>query len=722
MSTSLREQLNPAQWEAVSSVEGSVLVIAGAGSGKTRTIVYRLAHLVEQGVAPQSILLLTFTRKAAQEMLQRAETLFGHNLTGTQGGTFHSFAYQVLRRFPPEGFPRNFTIMDRPDAESVLKEVKGAHGVGKGDKSFPKIGAVLELIGKSRNKEMDLRDLLPREAFHLMPYADDFLLMADEYAKLKANQALMDYDDLLFHLETLLKTRDDVREHFFRQYNHIMVDEYQDTNLVQARLVELLAKGPNDNGNIVSKSVMAVGDDAQSIYAFRGANIVNIQLFPQFFPGTKIVKLEQNYRSTQPVLHLTNSILAGSEAHFRKSLWSEKTAGPLPRLYRPLSDRTQAKRMVEIINELLKTYQPNEIAVLFRAGYQSFALEMELSRAGMPFAKYGGLRYAETAHVKDMLSFVRLVRNPLDLPAWQRAVSHVQGVGPKTSGKIFTHMRTGDTKALDKAASKWPELGQLIKALDMWRAARLNPAGLLERILEFYRPIFEQRYADDYPRREAALEELQHLAAGYEDLDMFLADISLENPEPGADEHPEDKLTLSTIHSAKGLEWDAVLIMDLVEDRFPSRHALNKPDDLEEERRLMYVACTRAREFLGLFAPCSVTPRGSQFSDPATPSPFVREIPAQYYDEYRESYSGMLQSCGGAGQACETIAQPSVSSAGDATPLPPPPQQPGKLGFCTHKIFGRGKIIKAIPPDKYQVNFPDFGLKVIVADYLQMED
>lgn len=424
------KELNAAQYEAVTTLDGPVLVIAGAGSGKTRTVVYRLANLLERGVPASSILLLTFTRKAANEMLQRASRLLGYGVQGIAGGTFHAFAYSLLRQYHParlEG--RDLTIMDGADSVAAIQHCKDALGIARGDKSFPKTQTVLSLLSKSRNKELPLDEVLRREAYHLLVHADGVSRIGEAYAEYRAEHGLLDYDDLLFEVERLLRERPDLLAHLRDRYRYIMVDEYQDTNLVQARLVQLLA---GEGGN-----VMAVGDDAQSIYAFRGANVQNILSFPQFFPGTRIIKLEENYRSTQPVLDLTNAILAEAPQAYRKHLYTSREDGVLPQVVRPLSDLTQASIVVSRVSELLRTYPPHEIAVLFRAGFHSYHVEVQLNKLGIRFRKYGGVRYSEAAHVKDVMAYARLVLNPLDLPAFQRVAALSRGVGPKTTLRLY---------------------------------------------------------------------------------------------------------------------------------------------------------------------------------------------------------------------------------------------------------------------------------------------
>lgn len=711
MSIDLNNELNDAQREAVLTTEGPVLVIAGAGSGKTRTIVYRLAHLVEQGVDPAQILLLTFTRKAAQEMLQRAETILGRPLTGTSGGTFHSFAYATLRRNCADiGFPSGFTLMDRADSENICKEVKDSLKLGKGDRSYPKKGTLLDVITKSRNKELTIQEVLEREAYHLSPYLDDLTQVADGYAQFKREHALVDYDDLLFLLDELLENNEPLRNQLQTRYRYIMVDEYQDTNLVQARIVHHLA---GDKGN-----VMAVGDDAQSIYAFRGANVANILDFPKIFEGTSIIKLEKNYRSVQPILDLTNEILRGAATRFDKDLHSDRASTLLPEVVYPLSDQTQARLVVDQILELKRKYLLHEIAVLFRAGYQSFPLEVALTRIGIDYQKYGGIRFHEAAHIKDVLAYLRLVLNPHDLLAWQRAMDHIKGVGPKTVAKIYKALHSGDDKYLAKMTKKHEPLRELFSELDALRAMQPKPSALLERILTFYQPILVDKYPDDYPKRLAGLDQLSQIAVSYSDMDQFLGDLSLDG-DPDEEKRKENAVVLSTVHSAKGLEWNAVILIDLVEDRFPSRKAMQRSDDMEEERRLLYVACTRAKDSLKLFVPSSVYNRASGMSDPTLPSPFVLELPGHTFERIKESYGGRLDKRHTAGKSTQASTTKQGSPDFSSTESVPR-TDPSKLGFCRHKIFGKGKIIAQPEPNKFKINFPGFGVKTIIGDYLEM--
>ena len=786
-------QLNPAQLEAATTLEGPVLVIAGAGSGKTRTIVYRLARLVESGVPASSILLLTFTRKAAHEMLERARRLMGDRgmpdlsetvapdaagyagghaggLAGVQGGTFHAYAYSVLRLFQPEGYGRHLTVMDSHDILAALQHCREELKAGKGDRSFPKNQTINGLLSKCRNKEASLEDIVRRDAPHLMPHVETMALMADAYGHFKREKSLLDYDDLLFTLEEVLLTRPEALAYCRRRHQYIMVDEYQDTNPVQARLAGLVAgldpealaagKKPSPDTPFTG-NLMVVGDDAQSIYAFRGADVRNILRFPDLFPGTRLVRLEENYRSTQPVLDLSNAVLEHASEGYAKRLFTRREGSLKPNILRPMSDRTESVLVAGRIVELMRVYPPHEIAVLFRAGFHSYGLEVALNKLGIAFRKYGGIRYTEAAHIKDAMSFVRLVLNSMDFTAFTRMAELSKGVGAKTCLKIYQQTAAGDTAGLAKTLARFPELAADLAFIDRIRQMRLAPAALLGEVLEHYSARLETLYPDDYPRRMQGLEELVHIASAYSDLDMLIADLSLEDPVQ--EEGREDGVVLSTIHSAKGLEWSAVLILDLVEERFPSRHAMVRPEDFEEERRLMYVACTRARESLDLYVPATVYDKGSGGSIPANPSPFVRELKPDLYVEWQEGYAGGLvrkergtvRSAGAAPVSLAARKREERERAGpggafpvgngDAYPRPDqaaretehardpegfqglgqgtaPVAKPSECGFCRHRIFGRGKIVQHLPPDKYRVNFPGVGLKVIMAAYLSMED
>ncbi len=732
--------LNEAQYKAVTAGNNPLLVIAGAGSGKTRTIVYRLAHLAENGVNPYSILLLTFTKKAAQEMLHRATHLLGTDLMGVQGGTFHAFSYTLLRQFPPSWAKNALSILDSSDCSNIIGQCREEKKIGKGDRSFPKNTTILGLISKARNKETTLEEILRRENQHLLPHIDALAELETMYHAYRKEHNVLDYDDLLFELEASLQENPNLLARMHDRFQHIMVDEYQDTNMVQARLVRLLTGKET--------AVMAVGDDAQSIYAFRGANVQNIMDFPKLFENCEIVRLEENYRSVQPILNIANSILENAPVGFQKNLFSHREYDEnqtVVQVVRPLSDLSQAKICAKFINELLLKEQADDIAVLFRAGYQSYHLEVELNKLGIAFKKYGGVKYTEASHIKDVLSYLRLLLNPMDLPAFERMASLCKGIGPKTAQKLFSLAMVGDKEGLQKACKKFPDFwSDLLLLMEIQKNA-YTPEKALRVIIDQYQPRMEILYPDDWPRRQQGLEELLGIASSYTDLAVFMADLSLENPDDN-EEDMQKSIVLSTVHSAKGLEWKHVFILDLVEDRFPSRHALVRPEDYEEERRLLYVACTRAKDSLRLFVPQNVFQRGQGYEERATPSPFIREIHPHLYEEVFEQYGGVLVKQAMAKSALKTVGQAKTSildsfkNAMDfdekqekqekkaplvfdtpkeenisANPLK-------KLGFCKHKVFGRGKVIEEIEGEKVRVNFPGMGLKVIMKNYLTFED
>ena len=709
------KSLNPAQLEAVTTTQGPVLVIAGAGSGKTRTIVYRLAYLVEQGVPPESILLLTFTRKAASQMLRRAGELLNREMGMVSGGTFHGFSYMILKKFAPAlGFPQGFSVMDAPDAEELFKGVRNELKAGQGDKSFPRNRTILSYLSKARNKELSLQSIIESEAAHLHNYLEDLKKLEEAYFLEKQKQALLDFDDLLFFLERLLTDNSEVLEYVRSVYGYVMVDEYQDTNLVQARLARLIA---SEQGNI-----MVVGDDAQSIYGFRGADVGNILDFSGTFPGARVVKLEQNYRSTQPVLSLTNCILSSMGQKYEKNLFSTRTDGARPELITPSSDMAQAGAVLSRVEELSSRYPLHDIAVLFRAAYHAYPLEVELNKASIGYQKFGGMKFSEAAHIKDVLSLMRMVQDPPEILAWKRGLGLLKGVGPKTAQRLYqaycTSLTSGDGSELKKFESKNEQFAVLMELLRRQKNLPASPSSFLTEVLEFYRPFLEEKHMEDLPRRLSGLEQLEQITSAYNHLEAFLADMVLENSDPVGMQAREDALVLSTIHSAKGLEWSAVLLIDLVEERFPSRRAMQDPDDMDEEQRLLYVACTRARDYLGLFVPQSIYQRSTGFNQRVWPSPFVREIDTSFYSKVKGQ-------AGISPRAAENTPGDQETLPGEVSPQSSRRSQTSAVpagGYCRHKVFGRGKVVQALPPNKYKVNFPGVGLKTISGDYLNFEE
>ncbi|MGA8567880.1 MAG: UvrD-helicase domain-containing protein, partial [Candidatus Binataceae bacterium] len=425
------ELLNPSQLAAVTHRDGPILVIAGAGSGKTRTLIYRVARLIESGVPPGAILLLTFTRRAAQEMLRRVEHLVGDRTRAVAGGTFHSFANLTLRQFGSAiGLKPNFTILDRSDMEDVVNLLRTRMGLGSRDRRFPKKGTITEVISMARNKRRELGEEIEFDFSHLVEHRDDLVRLAAAYDAYKRERGLLDYDDLLYRLAELLEQHDNVRRRLGDTYRYVMIDEYQDTNLIQAELVRLLAA--------THRNVMAVGDDAQSIYSFRGANFRNIMDFPEIFAGARVVKLEQNYRSLQGILDVANEVISRAADKYTKVLAAERRGEFRPLLIRAQDEHMQSRFVAERILELREQgVELGEIAVLFRSGFHSFDLELELQRRDIPFIKRGGFKFIETAHIKDVLAHLRVIVNPADAVSWLRALMLVPGVGHRRAERLI---------------------------------------------------------------------------------------------------------------------------------------------------------------------------------------------------------------------------------------------------------------------------------------------
>ena len=624
------EALNDSQLRAVMFDEGPLLVIAGAGSGKTRTLTYRVARLVEEGISPNRILLLTFTRKASAEMLNRASVLLDRRCEKVAGGTFHSFAHGVLRRFAPTlGLQSGFTIIDRADAESLIGMIKKELKVNTKQGGFPRNQTLANLISRAVNKCRTVEDVVLDDYPHFSQNLETLLAIFNTYQKRKIQHGFFDYDDLLVYLQRLLKDHPDIRAKISSSYRYVMVDEYQDTNLIQADILCLLA-GEHNN-------VMAVGDDSQSIYAFRGANFKNIMTFPQMFPGTTIIGLEENYRSVQPILSLTNTIIAGAAEKYEKNLFTRKSGGARPLLVDTGAENRQSRYIVEKIKEYSRDgVSLGDIAVLFRAGFHSFDLEIELAREQVPFVKVGGFKFMESAHIKDLLAHLRVILNPADRISWYRLLMLLDKVGPKTAHDLFTAIseeHAGYTAILTvkKAPKNTQAFGRLQDLYSYIDSKPLSVVELGEAVLEYYLPILRSRY-DDHPKRARDLEQLLIIMERYRDLEGFLIDMALEPPNVAlggnmlSDSEGKDRLVLSTIHSAKGLEWHTVFIIWTVDGRFPSMHALDKPDDLEEELRLLYVAATRAKQNLFLTYPSQVYDRSSGLFF-GRPSRFVEGLP-----------------------------------------------------------------------------------------------
>ncbi len=623
-------ELNEAQYKAVTTLLGPQLVIAGAGTGKTRTLVYRVAYLVERGSDPRSIVLLTFTRKAAQEMMHRASLILDARCAMVSGGTFHSFANLMLRRYAVTlGYSSNFTIVDRSDAEDILNLLRTERGFHKDKKRFPRKNALLNMISRAANTGLPLDQVVTEDYPQFLERSEDIARLAEAYAAYKRKRSIMDYDDLLIQFRRLLKEDENVRNRICRQYDFFMVDEFQDTNRVQGEIARLLA---SEHHNL-----MVVGDDSQSIYSFRGADFRNIMEFPKHFPDCIVTTLEQNYRSTQPILSLTNAIIANARQKYSKNLFSLIPGDTKPVYVRPASEVDQARFVSAKVRELLARGIPaSDIAVLFRAGWHSNELEIHLQQVGLPFVKYGGVKFVEAAHVKDVLAICRAAMNPRDAIAWHRVLPFIEGIGPVTSRKIIQAMvdsAVGTDALLDSAFSgkKYGEdLKRLHETLQQVTAPNTGPSEKIGTILDYYDPILKRLY-DDAHKRANDLTSLVQIAKNYSSLEALLSDLVLDPPERSLagvreKEPQEGRIVLSTIHSAKGLEWHSVFIIHLVDGYLPSSYAFSSEDALEEERRLFYVAATRAKRNLYLSSP-KVTGRGSFYAmDPGGPSRFLFEI------------------------------------------------------------------------------------------------
>ncbi len=624
--------LNAGQLEAVNFNDGSLLVIAGAGSGKTRTLTYRVARLVEEGISPSAILLLTFTRRAAGEMIDRATALLDNRCKKVSGGTFHSFANTVLRKYASSvGYDNRYTIIDRVDSEGLISMLrKETAPASLSNNAFPNKKTLANIFSKSVNKVLPVEDVVMNDFPHFSMDLDTIIDLSLKYQRQKAQHNFFDYDDLLIKLKELLEKHPDTREQISSSYRYIMVDEYQDTNKIQAEIVNLLS--------YINKNIMVVGDDSQSIYAFRGANFKNIMKFPQDFPGTKIIRLEENYRSIQPILDVTNAIIDRAAEKYSKKLFTKRPGSSKPVLVTADSENSQSLFIVEKIESLRKAGVPlNKIAVLIRAGFHSFDLEIELGLEGIPFIKVGGFKFMESAHIKDLLAHLRIFANPLDRISWYRILLLLDKVGPKTAQAIYedmAHEKIGyaglfNVKFKPGQAMGLERLKEFFALID---TATMSVLQLGAAALQYYTPILKHKY-DDHPKRIRDLEHLLTIMERYNDLEHFLTDMALEPPNTSSakknlftDTADDDRLTISTVHSAKGLEWHTVFVIWALDGRFPSIHSLNDEEELEEERRLMYVAATRARENLFFTYPAEIYDKISRMFL-TRPSRFIDILP-----------------------------------------------------------------------------------------------
>ncbi len=639
-----KNELNPSQYAVVTGAEGPCLVLAGAGSGKTRTLIYRVSYLIEKGVRPEEILLVTFTNKAAQEMRNRVEVLLQTKAKGLWCGTFHHIGNRVLRLYAKAtGLNEDFGILDDEDSRDLVKACMKSLNLKATQARFPKPGVVQSILSFAVNAKKSISEVVMSRTPYFSAFIHDFEKIKALYAEKKKKTHNLDYDDLLAQWIELLQKSSQVHERLTRQFRYCLVDEYQDTNRLQHELIRILSG--------LHKNILVVGDDAQSIYSFRAAEIKNILAFPEEYENTKIFKLETNYRSTRSILDLANESIKNNIHQFPKTLKSVHGPGSAPQFLKVRDSRQQARFVIQRIAELQEAgVELSQIAVLFRAHYQAAELEMELVKHGLSYVVRGGIRFFEQAHIKDALAFLRILLNPMDEIAWTRALTLQTGIGLGYAEKIFAlvEKENGDLKKVvapdfgeelplkirQGFASFKKTLKNLIK-----ENLKDHPDILLEGVLENG---YNKHVLMNFENAEDRLEDLKELvnfAHTYKKLKDFLADVTLREGfkgesilDHGGEAESQDQLVLSTIHQAKGLEWRVVFVISLSEGQFPHAKSLKNEEELEEERRLFYVASTRAKEELVLIHPMTRYDynAGTVIN---RPSVFITELGSRVYDE-----------------------------------------------------------------------------------------
>ena len=623
------EMLNPAQRQAASYGQrqddggfgaGPLLVIAGAGTGKTMTLAHRVAHLIIQGVSPERILLLTFTRRAALEMTRRVESIVRKAVVGSSSaplsrgilpwsGTFHSVANRLIRRYAHNlGLDPGFSVLDRGDSSDLIDIVRHELSLSRKSRRFPKKDTCLSIYSRCVNTGKPLLASLNETFPWCADWEQELRSLFRRYVEQKQKNQLLDYDDLLLYWHHLVADRELASE-IGSWFDHILVDEYQDTNILQAEILDALK--PDGNG------ITVVGDDAQSIYSFRAADVENILSFPDhYMPTARIVSLEQNYRSCQPILDTANSLIAESERQYKKKLFTEKKGGALPQYVTVEDGDAEAEFVVEAILENREGgMQLMDQAVLFRGAHHSDRLELELVRRNIPYVKYGGLKFLEAAHVKDLLSVLKWAENPRNEVAAFRILKMLPGMGPANAARCTEFLAVADHQfsslrdfvPASAAREEWPAFCTLMEDLSSAQLSEREWQLQLTQARRWYQPHLERIY-DGVETRQADLEQLEQISGRYPTRERFLTELTLDPPAAAGDLAgdpllDEDYLILSTVHSAKGQEWDAVIILNVSDGNFPSEFATGKPEMIEEERRLLYVAMTRARQSLQLVAP-----------------------------------------------------------------------------------------------------------------------
>ena len=663
-------ELNPQQLAAVTAPPGPALVIAGAGSGKTRTLTYRVAYLLEQGIPADRILLLTFTNKAAGEMMRRVSDLLGHELRSLWGGTFHSIGARILRLHADQlGYQRDFTILDRDDAQDLIKACMADAEIDKKDKHFPKPAVLNEIFSLTANTHKTTGELVDGQFSYFSQFAAQIADLAKRYTARKRTTNAMDFDDLLALWLKLLQDNVEVREHYQRRFQFILVDEYQDTNKLQSDLIDLLAARHHN--------VTVVGDDAQSIYAWRGANFANILEFPKRYPGAKVFKIETNYRSTPEILSVANAAIAANVNQFAKELAPARKSGVKPALIACQDAGQQAafiaQRALELRDEGVSL---NNVAVLYRSHFHALELQLELTRQQIPFSITSGIRFFEQAHIKDATAFLKLVANPRDEISFKRLVQLLPGIAAKGADKLFhifqsrsrgdetlteignrkseignqsepphvgsykiaTALQACSKSVPKKAAVAWSQFTATISQLED-ETVRKSAARMLRLVMDAgYDDYLKETYAN-YERRLEELQQLAEFAFQFGSVEEFLTQLALltnvEAEDGNATKDDAEKLKLSTIHQAKGLEFDAVFVIMLCDGMFPSTRSMESNEGEEEERRLFYVAITRAKNELYLTYPLIRAGYGSTGMDAMqSPSRFLAEIPKELLNEW----------------------------------------------------------------------------------------
>lgn len=641
-------ELNPQQLAAVTAPPGPSLVIAGAGSGKTRTLIYRVAYLLEQGIPPERILLLTFTNKAAKEMMRRVADLLGQQLTSLWGGTFHAIGSRILRQHAPVlGYQRDFTILDREDAKHLITTCVAESEIDFKATRFPKAEVLGEIFSLAVNTHKSILTVLNEQYGYFAQLALPIAGIQQRYAARKQATNGMDFDDLLVLWLRLLQEHADLREHYQRRFQFLLVDEYQDTNKLQSDLIDLLAERHHN--------LMVVGDDAQSIYAWRGANFQNILHFPKRYPDARIYKIETNYRSTPEILQVANAAIRANVNQFAKELAPARKSGAKPAIVVSGDAAEQAAFVAQRVLELREEGGDlNKMAVLYRSHFHALELQLELTKRNIPFSITSGVRFFEQAHIKDVTAYLKLVNNPRDELAFKRLVQLLPGIGGKGADKLWKQYSAALAAAITpntlapilascapvvpkKATTSWAQFVATLSQLES-EGVRGNASAMIRLVIEAgYEDHLKQNYAN-YRSRLEDLEQLALFAQQFETVEDVLTQLALLTNLDSEEDRPagndDEELRLSTIHQAKGLEFDVVFVIMLCEGLFPSARSLESPDGEEEERRLMYVAITRARNELYLSYPLIRAGYGASGDVLQHPSRFLGEIPQNLIEEW----------------------------------------------------------------------------------------